>query len=64
MYSKALRGYEKAVGADDSRSRSLQDNLSSLDAMTGNGSLIDIREPARKKRCTGCCRNSIEIKTA
>jgi hypothetical protein len=32
MYSKALVGYDKVVGLDHPRSRSLQDNLRALDA--------------------------------
>jgi hypothetical protein len=48
MYLKALRGYEKALGADDSRSRSLRDKLRALDAMTENGTLINVGGPANK----------------
>jgi hypothetical protein len=37
MYSKALVGYDKVVGPDHPRSRSLRDHLRALDTMTEQG---------------------------
>jgi len=48
MYSKALVGYEKVVGPDHPRSRSLQDNLRALDIVIENKALMDVREPGEQ----------------
>lgn len=41
MYLKALIGYEKVVGPDSSKSRTLRDKLRALDTMTENNVLIE-----------------------
>jgi hypothetical protein len=48
MYSRALVGYDKVIGPDHPRSRSLQDNLCALNTVTENKALIDVREPVNK----------------
>ena len=50
MYSKALSGYEKVVGPNHLRSRSLRDNLQALDTVTENETLKDVEEPVNNSR--------------
>ena len=50
MYSKALVGYEKAVGPDHPRSHSLRENLRALNTMTENEALQDVEESVNTSR--------------
>jgi hypothetical protein len=45
MYSKALIGYRKVFGPNHPESRGLRENLSALDAVVENRSLIGVEEP-------------------
>ncbi|TVY51657.1 hypothetical protein LSUE1_G010354, partial [Lachnellula suecica] len=48
MYTKALNGYTKAVGPDDSRSKRLRERLLALDSAIENNTLGGEQEPAVK----------------
>ena len=50
MYSKALVGYERAVGPDHPESQQLRDILETLDTITENGALKDVDGPANNIR--------------
>jgi hypothetical protein len=50
MYSKALVGYEKVVGPNHPKSRSLRDNLQALDTVTENKALKDVEELVNNSR--------------